>query len=218
MFCRRCKYDLRGTDGPRCPECGQGFDPTDARSYRLTLEPWWRRRVKHLRHVWLLPLIWTACSWLNFHHPGDEYAGWACGSVAGIWVLFIIGNVGDTGGLLFPVLAAGALVIAIFGWIMDKMRIAVPATIAALLVMAATICTAELLSYPSLARAISKNGSLLAYVLPAVNLGLCIAALLIPCVIGLYRLVRGRLRRWAVPGTADAEGRARDRHPDAGRP
>jgi hypothetical protein len=29
MGCPRCNYDLTGTTAPRCPECGQGFDPRE---------------------------------------------------------------------------------------------------------------------------------------------------------------------------------------------
>ncbi len=32
MFCRTCKYDLKGATEDRCPECGHPFDPADPRS------------------------------------------------------------------------------------------------------------------------------------------------------------------------------------------
>lgn len=33
MYCRRCLYNLANLTEPRCPECGQGFDPGDAKTY-----------------------------------------------------------------------------------------------------------------------------------------------------------------------------------------
>jgi hypothetical protein len=36
IYCRGCRYPLRGLDKPRCPECGQSFDPNDPTTF-LTL-------------------------------------------------------------------------------------------------------------------------------------------------------------------------------------
>jgi hypothetical protein len=33
--CLRCGYILDHLPEPRCPECGRGFDPNDARTYRV---------------------------------------------------------------------------------------------------------------------------------------------------------------------------------------
>lgn len=33
MYCKDCRYDLRGLEADRCPECGREFDPADARTY-----------------------------------------------------------------------------------------------------------------------------------------------------------------------------------------
>jgi len=33
MYCKGCRYDLRGLEADRCPECGREFDPADARTY-----------------------------------------------------------------------------------------------------------------------------------------------------------------------------------------
>ncbi len=29
MYCRKCRYDLKGSPGHRCPECGHEFEPTN---------------------------------------------------------------------------------------------------------------------------------------------------------------------------------------------
>jgi hypothetical protein len=36
IYCRKCRYCLRGLDSHRCPECGQPFDPNDPTTF-LTL-------------------------------------------------------------------------------------------------------------------------------------------------------------------------------------
>lgn len=48
ILCRGCDYDLRALPAGRCPECGRGFDPGDARTFNL------RKRAVYLR--WLLPI------------------------------------------------------------------------------------------------------------------------------------------------------------------
>lgn len=32
-YCKSCRYDLRGSVEPVCPECGQDFDPNDLETY-----------------------------------------------------------------------------------------------------------------------------------------------------------------------------------------
>ena len=32
-FCAKCRYPLRGLPEPRCPECGEGFDPYDPHTF-----------------------------------------------------------------------------------------------------------------------------------------------------------------------------------------
>jgi hypothetical protein len=36
MWCKGCGYALDGLEEERCPECGRGFDPSDARTYRAS--------------------------------------------------------------------------------------------------------------------------------------------------------------------------------------
>ena len=36
MYCRTCRYDLRGLDAVTCPECGAAFDPRDPETYFKT--------------------------------------------------------------------------------------------------------------------------------------------------------------------------------------
>ena len=41
LNCPACGYELRGLSEPRCPECGEGFDPFVLR-YAVEHPPFWR--------------------------------------------------------------------------------------------------------------------------------------------------------------------------------
>lgn len=49
IYCRQCGYELVGLSEPRCPECGQPFDPDNSRTFqrhpRGWLLRWWLRRA-----------------------------------------------------------------------------------------------------------------------------------------------------------------------------
>ncbi len=49
MYCRSCRYDLRGQEVPRCPECGGLFSFVDDRTY-LDHLPTWRSRIQSFIH------------------------------------------------------------------------------------------------------------------------------------------------------------------------
>lgn len=49
MYCRTCKYDLRGQVEPRCPECGRGFEPGNPKTYSLTKPILLGIEARHLR-------------------------------------------------------------------------------------------------------------------------------------------------------------------------
>ena len=71
IYCRKCGYDLRGqAEMHRCPECGQGFDPADGKTFR-TRPPrgavWW---VKVVAIVLLTLGLCLAMCW------GWLYWGW----------------------------------------------------------------------------------------------------------------------------------------------
>jgi len=55
MRCLSCDYELSGLTEHRCPECGRGFDPEDARTYRS--DAWFEHRCASV----LKCATWCAC-------------------------------------------------------------------------------------------------------------------------------------------------------------
>ncbi len=155
----------------------------------------WRRQRFF---AWYLPAVWTIVAWNNFAHPGDEYGGLVAGTLAGLWILLFVGPIGDVRGTFLLVLAAGAPTVALAGWGLDKLRTPRAAWLALSLTLAGGLLLQAFASFPSIERALAKNGSYEAYILPAVNLGLTAATVSMILVVGLIRLVQ-RLRARIVP-------------------
>jgi hypothetical protein len=137
---------------------------------------------------WWLPLIWTSIAWMNFHYPGDEYGGFAAGSLAGLWIFLIIPQINDVKWALPFILLAGATTTGICGFVMDKLRVPSIAWLVLWLIAASSILAWAFYSFPSVERALAKNGSYAAYVLPAMNLGVYASTIVMVACTGLYRL------------------------------
>lgn len=127
--------------------------------------------------VWFLPALWTSVAWLNFSHPGDEYGGFAVGSLAGLWIVILFDMGGEPARMLPPILVTGAATIAIAGFLLDKLRVPFLVWLVIAGNVAAALYLWSMSSFPSLERALSKNGSYAAYALPAINLGLYAATI-----------------------------------------
>lgn len=63
-LCIRCGYDLRDLPAGLCPECGQRFDPTDARTYLTSSEA---RASKWLLRLSLTAVLLPIACWLSLH-------------------------------------------------------------------------------------------------------------------------------------------------------
>jgi hypothetical protein len=159
-------------------------------AFMVTLPFVWRPRWFF---VWYLPFAWTAVAWINFAHPGDEYGGFAGGSLAGLWILLVFDFSGNINLALPPVLLAGAATVSIFGWLLDKLRAPRPLWGVLFAGVAVSLFCWSFFSFPSVERALAKNGSYEAYILPSMNLALYVATLATLAGTGLYRLAR-RLR------------------------
>jgi hypothetical protein len=137
-----------------------------------------------------VPLGWAGVSLLHFQFPGDEYALWAISSMAGTWVLLLLPNVGDIKQLWLPLTVAGtgALVLAGCGALLRWLRVRWWIWTILWLIASAGWLAAMLSQYPTLERAMAKNGSWWAYILSALLMGANTAM--------VAGLVAGAGKRW----------------------
>lgn len=137
-----------------------------------------RRRHRHF-FIWFIPLIWLIVAGIARYHPGDEYGLFLAGSIAGFWIEFLFREFGNIDFIMTRVMIAGALTICVAGAILDLLRVPVRAWFAIWIPLAALIFWITLAEYPSLARAISKNGSITAYVCVSLNMALYVSVILL---------------------------------------
>ncbi len=140
--------------------------------------------------VWLLPLLWMVTSVLSFQWPGDEYGLWSFGSLAGLWIVYLIGNIGNTARIAIFVIIAGSVSMVPLGLLLDMLRVRRRLWLLLYLLFAAGICVTALASFPSLSKAISKNGSITAYVLFSLNMGMYAAIIVMVLISAVGRLVK----------------------------
>ena len=170
--------------------------------------------------VWFLPVIWGVTSFAATTHSGDEHGLWLVGSLPGVWTEFFVRSQGESIVLMRRAIAIGVATLVGFGWLMDRARVWRVLWLACWLTLGAIICVTMLKSHPTYARAISKNGSLLAYILAASNLSLTITSLFMLAGFGLGALTRRRKFR---PGFCEScgynlTGNVSGRCPECGTP
>lgn len=130
-------------------------------------------------YIWLLPVLGGTCSYIHHNFPGDENAMWLLGSAPGLWIapfVFLSSSAKESA----PVLIAFALSVVLFvvGLLMDRFCIHKVLWAATFVVCVVAIFAASLLSFPSIDRAISKNGSISCYICFSFNIGLYLSAIL----------------------------------------
>jgi len=176
-----------------------------------------QRRKRTWLLAWLVPALWLANSYVSSEHPGDEYGMFFVGALAGSWLVMIFGDAGTVQQAMFRVILIGTVVMAVMGLLLTLLRASRVLWIATLVLVAAAIVTQSLLSYPSLQRAISKNGSITAYVCLGVNFGSYVATVVSLLVAIPMRLLERRPR----PGRCtacdyDLTGNVSGRCPECG--
>lgn len=147
-------------------------------------------------YVVLVPVLWVSGVWIGFQFPGDEYALWVISALPGAWIGFVLTDVGDLGAFLPKVLLAGGLILVGVGWVMDRLRVPFRPWALGVLLGTVGLCFQTIGEFPSYARAISKNGSLAAYVLFGWNLSVVLASVI---GIAITSLVRWFCRRAEKP-------------------
>jgi len=154
-----------------------------------------------LFYFWVLPVLYALTAIVSLRHPGDEYGLFIISALPGFWATFLqkalgVGNA--PGQILPPLILAGAITMAIPGWILDKLRVSRLVWPGIYLVGGVALAAAAILSYPSYERAMGKNGSLTAYLMSSLNLSLyltCVAAIVCNLVVRLWRWGRERFEQ-----------------------
>lgn len=148
-------------------------------------------------YCWFLPLFHATIAWNNFYYPGDEYAGFFFGGAfEGLWVIALIGDSGSVARSAVVVVAAGCATIAVPGWLLDRLRAPFIPWALLLVLSASGLVASYLNAFPTIERALARNGSYEAYILPAINGGLVLATLAVVVGTGFCRA----LQRWKQRG------------------
>jgi len=120
----------------------------------------------------MLPVIWVGAAAVSYFYPGDEYGIFVFSTIAGSWVCFCMDSIGHIGDVLWIIFATGVSILAVLGFLMDRLRVSKRVWGALFVLFFAVVLVLNLSQYPSLDRAISKNDSLTAYLAGACNIGL----------------------------------------------
>ncbi len=130
-------------------------------------------------YIWLLPLLWGACSYVHHYYPGDENGLWLLGSAAGWWMapFVFFGSASKATGAL-GIAAAGALVMALVGWSMDRCGVKKWLWGTLFAICTIGVFAVLILSYSSIERALAKNGSWWAYILFSCLIGMYLSVVL----------------------------------------
>jgi uncharacterized membrane protein len=140
-----------------------------------------------------LPIVWTLLSAANFCYPGDEYALWGTTSFAGTWILWIMPSFSSgqhPRDILPVVLIAGFATMTVLGYLLDRLRAPRIPFVVTWLIAATLFIISALNQYPSYQDAMSKNGSLQAYVLSLANFTLTATGLLFLVISAAWTLFR----------------------------
>ncbi len=145
--------------------------------------------TKKYFYLYALPLIWLLTSIVSYYHPGDEYALYVYSSYIGVWIYYIF-QAPDTNSFLFPALISltGTIVMIIPALFLHKLKIR-----KSLWAVLFALCTISIFlflitRYPSVAKALSKNGSLWAYIAASTNIGLYFSVILSIIMMGIEKI------------------------------
>lgn len=123
-----------------------------------------------------LPTCWLLAAWASWNHPGDEYGMFLVSALPACWVAIFLSS-SNLQVVLPPLFAAGTLTMVLGGWNMDRLRIRPLLWASSYLGGTIALVLWSLAEYPSYQKAMSKNGSLTAYVSAAANVSLYLSAL-----------------------------------------
>ena len=148
--------------------------------------------MKKYLYVWLLPLVWSICSFMSFQFPGDEYGLYAVSSMIGIWIAFLVDMPGDIHHPAFwmSITATGAIIMALIGWGLSALRVKLRLLLILHICAAVAFFLLVVFSYPSIEKVLSKNGSWWAYIFSSLNMGLYASVIFSGIITGILRIVQ----------------------------
>lgn len=149
-------------------------------------------RDRYPFYLWLVPLIWAVGTTAQHRFPGDENALYILSAIPGLWIapIFMLAHVSKEA-IPFCVALAGLPVMVLVGWMLERLGVSKLLWAFLLVSLSVAICRLTIASYPSIERAIGANGSLWAYRLLGVNLGLYLSVPLSIIATAVIRLVKG---------------------------
>jgi len=152
--------------------------------------------MKRFFFTLVLPALWVSVSFVSYFHPGDEYAMYAYSNIIGVWPFFLF-QPPDVHGLLFPTMVAvtGGVSIAIVGFGLDKLRVNRWFWGVSWIVLSILLFVFSINQYPTIQKALSKNGSWTAYIAGAMNCALYLSVLLSAAfriTVSLIRRIKGK--------------------------
>ena len=100
--------------------------------------------------------------------------------MAGTWAVFLLNIQGDIHKFAFrgTITTAGIIVMLITGFILAKLRVKMKLWFTLYITLVVVILAITINSYPSIEKALSKNGSWWAYIFGSLNLGLYASVIL----------------------------------------
>lgn len=119
----------------------------------------------------VLPVLWFVAALASWRHPGDEYGMFIVSALPASWILPLVSEM-NLQRFLPVVFLAGAVMITLCGWALDRLRVWPLLWLPLYVATAAAMVLMALRGYPSYERAMMKNGSLTAYVSSAANASL----------------------------------------------
>lgn len=126
----------------------------------------------------ILPIMWATVSFVSYFHPGDEYGMYVYCNIIGVWPYFIFHGPAIQS-LLFPTMAAvtGGLIMAAVGFGLDKLRVNQWFWGISWLIISVLLFFLMINQYPTIQKALSKNGSWTAYIAGAINCAIYLSVL-----------------------------------------
>jgi len=124
--------------------------------------------------ILILPVIWAVVSLVSYYHPGDEYGIYAYSNIIGIWPFFFLPQLVKIQSVFFAlaVAAIGTITIALICWGLDKLQTNRWCFFVLWLIFSIIIFVLSVMPYPTIAKALAKNGSWMAYIAGSINIAL----------------------------------------------